>query len=147
VLLCAAPAFAASEFYITDGTRINGAFTNRNDDVFKLSETPYLFVSTDSSQLSLDTIWWNDVNDKTYTTSFGPSTDKSALLGLVFGNGTGEANKTVANWTVDGFLNNFDGSFTTKQAHFSFAPEPISSSLFLLGGASMLIKKRLKKRN
>jgi hypothetical protein len=133
------------DIYITDGTQSGGKYVDRTDTVFKLNETPYVYVKA-SPSITFASGLWNAPGWGIYFTDFGPSSEKETLMTLNWGDGFGKAEKTPGLWSVDSLvLYGFCKSEFEKN-HFSFAPEPVSSSLFLLGAGVMLAKRFRKRR-
>lgn len=150
VLMLATDALANVEIYVTDGTKVDSKYVNRDGSDFGLDETPYLYMLLEQQppipKLSFRGAFWNDPNAVSFFSSYGPSTNEEALLSLNWGNGLNEVSKTPGLWTVNSFYNYFDGTGGTKSTNFSFVPEPISSTLLLIGAGTLLMHQYRKKK-
>jgi hypothetical protein len=151
LLVSSGKVFAYESVYITDGTKSGGEYVNRSGTVFQFSETPYLYLLLKPNPLagkitSFSAGWWHDPDEGLHFTSSGPSTDEEALMTLSWGYGAGQVSKTAGLWTVNSFFSYENGTMGTQINNFSFAPEPVSSSLFLLGAGVMFIKGFRKRR-
>ena len=145
VFVLAVPAFADYQEWITDGTMVNGTYTNRTDSVFELSETPYVYMSLPSVISNVKSTWWNS-GDSWYYEGSGKGSNLTALFTLDWGNGAGQAPKTPGPWLAQADYS-APGSVGSKTLHFSFAPEPISAGLFLLGAAALFSSRKQEKKS
>lgn len=138
-----ASASSVYEAWITDGTMTGGQYTDRTDSVFSLTETPYVFISLPDSLSSVDNVkatWWNDGADWSFV-----GTDKSGSLTALLTLDWKTVTKTAGLWTVQADYS-APGSIGSKTLNFTFAPEPVSAGLFLLGGGALAFLRRKQKK-
>jgi hypothetical protein len=136
--------------YITDGsTYANGTYVDRTNTTFSLSENPELYVSL--ANLAYNTEWsfWGPNGTVLYT-----NTTSGKNLSWLDTPDWSTITKTPGLWEVTAQYyvlgTGRPGSETSKSfcgsttLPFTFAPEPISASLFLLGGAGLAIYRKRK---
>ena len=129
VFLSINSAFAAIDsFYTTDS---NGSTTAKS--TFSLNETPWLYVKVSDAVKNITSTWWNDPNGNSYDASLPGSTATTKWLTLSDWNTV----KTPGNWDINGSVFYRNGVCETAATKFTVTPEPISTALFLLGGATL----------
>ncbi len=139
VLICfaVAPAFANDSFdmFITDS---NGGLTNLTGHVFQEAESPWLYIHSPYAGLQVEASWWNDMVGHSYFVSSNIGTTQNVWLAPDWST----TPKTEGEWTVYGTYFGSNGQEQVGTAKFSFAPEPVSASLFLLGGLGLAVARR-----
>ena len=137
-------AHAAFDAYITDGSIVNGSYVDRSGGTFSLSESPMLFVNlTGLIQNGGASYWWAPAGDDPVYT--GSVVNVTSWLDKPDWNALG---RTPGTWAVEAVgsssIDCTNGACPVKDLSFNFAPEPISCSLFLLGGAGLALLRRKK---
>ncbi len=106
---------------------------------YDLNETPWLYLKLTESSLNFTGSWWNDPDNDVHFVSHGPTTDQKIWLSLDWGNV-----KKVGQWDVNAFYSAANGTYGSGDTHFTVTPEPISSLLFITGGATLALRRCLK---
>jgi hypothetical protein len=137
-------AHASFDAYITDGNISNGSYVDRTGDTFGLTESPKLFVNlTGLVQNGGASYWWAPVGDDPVYS--GSVVNVTSWLDTPDWNALGRSPGTWAVRAVGASaIDCTNGDCPVKDLTFKFAPEPISASLFLLGGAGLAIVRKKK---
>ena len=131
-------AFAAIDsFYTTDS---NGSSTPKS--TFNLNETPWLYVKLSDTLRHITSTWWNDPNGNSYDASLPGSNATPQWLTLSDWNTV----KTPGKWNVNGSLFYKNGVCETAETNFTVTPEPISTTLFLLGSGALAVGQYRRKK-
>ncbi len=135
-----ANAFASfDEIYMVDSS---GSTTSKG--TFGWDETPWLYLNLPSAGWNVTGSWWKDPDALYYFTGSSPSTDLEQWLTL----SDWASVRKIGDWNVNAAYFYSDGAFGTGSTKFAVVPEPISTILFLSGGALMggrlLIRRRRK---
>lgn len=124
------------------------------DSEFDINETPYLYVQVPFEGFSTTITWWVDENNNGFYAQFGPERTGNFLMSfedITFY----DMNEDEVSWEdikATGWWDiNADFSSPRQPGASAFtsfnvtAPEPASSALLLLGGATMAFVRRRKK--
>src|SRR3989338_5646677 len=128
------------EIYTVDN---NGSTTLQN--VYSMSQTPWLYLALPNQGFHFDVAIWTDPNNVLAAQTFGPSTSSQVWFSPFNWNSI----KQPGVWTIAAsylypFPTPSSGNGVTS---LTVTPEPVSSGLFLLGGAALAaagIRKKLK---
>jgi hypothetical protein len=140
---------------------ITGSFTaytvgkeNSTDPVpiFDWDETPWLYISLPYSGLNVVASWWESPSNNFYFVGSGPSYDQEIWLSLDSGFDSSGNPITwfdvrevdVWNITVGYFYS--DGKMDSTSVNFTVTPEPLSSILFVAGGATLAARFYWRRR-
>jgi len=132
-------AFADFEKIYTVGSE--GSTTPK--DSFDWDEQPWLYLELPSSNWNVTGSWWKDPDGTPYFTGSLPTTSDKIWLSL----DNWFTVREVGQWNVSAvyFYANPEDPVGGGFAKFTVTPEPVSSILFLVGGAS-LAATRLRRR-
>ncbi|MBI4848043.1 MAG: hypothetical protein HY808_05620 [Nitrospirae bacterium] len=111
---------------------------------FAPDETPYLYWKLPSSNISYILSWWTLEGTNTFYSKELLNTSGSDEIRLILDNWD-SINPKEGNWIVNAFYS-APGENTSCATSFTVTPEPISSVLFISGGAVFVIKRSLKRR-
>lgn len=109
---------------------------------YDLNETPWLYLKLPESSLNFTGAWWNDPDNNAHFVSQGPTTDQEIWLSLLDWSTVKEAGQ----WNVNAFYSAANGAYGTGSTSFTVTPEPLSSLLFIVGGATLACRCSLKSR-
>lgn len=143
VIAVSSRAFAAFDYYMTDKTPGDGTtYTDRSFQVFNLAEVPYLYLHVPGNDWSETVVasWWTNPYGEKFFESKGPKDKDDFFMTLNWD----DVGKTAGDWTVTGLFFADDGSSRKGTTGFTFAPEPVSAGLFLLGGGALALIRRKK---
>jgi hypothetical protein len=140
LLAVSQPAYAVQDTFYMYMTNADGSYATQT--TFSPTETPYLYIHSAFYTDQVMASFWNDPAGTTNTANFGPSTTRDKWLTLDWNT----VAKTPGQWTVNGY--NFDNNFNlaSGSTRFSITPEPISSTLFLLGAGALAARLRRKQK-
>lgn len=125
-------------FYTTDA---EGSATAKSN--FGWNEKPWLYVKLSENAKHLTSTWWNAPNGGSFDASIGNSSATTHWLSL----SNWASVKTIGTWTAYGNAFYNTGVISNASTNFSVTPEPISSGLFLLGGATLALRIHRKRKN
>ena len=130
------------QVHIVDSLGENSIF--RDGGTFQLSETPYLYFNVPNlEQITFGGSFWLDPTNKLDVTTPSQISGNDVWLSLDWKN----IAKTPGLWTVTGWYTHqgeSEGGFSTFS--FASAPEPVSTVLFLLGGATLAVRRAYKSK-
>jgi hypothetical protein len=131
--------------FITDTPYTGGNWWNYVDKSyteFLQTQTPYLFMHIPASQTveTYKSSWWSPTAATPQFVDIGPDGSHDLTLTLDWLS----VPKTPGPWSVDGIYSDFENPDVMKTTGFSFVPEPISASLFLLGGGALAVIRKKK---
>lgn len=136
-------AYAAFEVHMVDQVGKNSPSDFRDGDTFQLSETPYLYFNVPSLQsITFGGSFWLDPNNTLIATPAGQVSSGDIWMTLDWNS----ISKTPGLWTVQGWYMAHTGQGAADATTFRYAPEPISTILFLTGG-TVLVVRRLRRKN
>ena len=134
--------FAAN---MTDGVNLFA-----DNHTFALSDNPKLFIGMPAGSSDSFAFWFVgpsstfDANNNSFAYSASAELFNDSYITLPWG--TGNLTKAPGTWTAQVNHSPFDiDDCPSKTLHFNFAPEPISASLFLLGGAGLAFYRKRSK--
>jgi len=139
--------FADFEVHMVDALGKNQIADFRDDGDFQLSETPYLYFQIPDFDPNMQGIsfggsYWLDPEDAIFSTvPVTPNSNGEVWLTLDWNSVT----KTTGIWNVSGW---YSKPFTQTQndmTTFNYVPEPVSTTLFLLGGATLAVRRMRRK--
>lgn len=120
------------------------------EDEFTLTgEKPWLYMNIPGDPVlnGLAISWWDAPSNTQQELVYDGSVSSNQVW-LALDDATWDSIKEVGAWKVDGsysiVTNNFDVVQEKGSANFTVTPEPISSVLFLVGGAG-LVARRFRK--
>ena len=153
--LASSPAsYATDDLYSLYPVGGSGNAVEKN--VFTFDERPFLYVHLPESRLNFVSSFWNAPNGDFHFASHGPSVDQDIWLTL----SNWETARALGTWNVNaGYLfaeGDSEGackgscgagqtSFTVTESPFTVTPEPMSTSLFIVGGLTLAAMTRRKK--
>lgn len=131
------------------------------DTDFGLAETPWLFVSLPNTGLSFTSYWWTDGSATDFFTFTVPTTDQQSWYSFdsfTFNKYSGGVLQ-AGSWDWDSIKHtgpwNIKATYSyplppTSGGEYNYAfnvvPEPISATLFLLGGAAFVTRTYRRKK-
>jgi len=144
VLSFSANVFADFEVHMVDALGKNLASDFRDDGVFQLSETPYLYFNVaDLQKYTFGGSYWTDPNNMLDLTAPALVTGNDVWYTLDWST----VAKTPGTWTVEGWYKSAGiPNYTSDTVTFKYAPEPVSTTLFLLGGATLAVRRIRRKK-
>ena len=138
VFLSINSAYAAIDSFYTTG--------NTGDSVqkstFAWDETPWLYIKLSNSIKHFTSTWWNDPSGNSYDANLPTSNASTQWLSLPDWNSV----KTTGKWEINGNAFYPKGASDSATTNFTVTPEPISSALFLLGGATFVLGAYRKRK-
>lgn len=137
------PAFAAGQFTEIYTTGSNGGTAPKS--TFGWNETPWLYLKLPNPGLNVSSAWWQSPNSKYYFTSTEPNNNQERWLTLNNWNDV----KSSGPWSIDAsyfYANNPNNPIGNGKTTFVVSPEPISSILFLVGGAALIGSRKFRKK-
>lgn len=144
------PKAAAGDFAEFKMVAASGSTEDVLDNKFSLDQVPYLYVKAAEGatlgSLSRESTWQWLLSTTTYTvdTSYEDSIDSNGQEAWLAFNSTYWAEIVEeGDWRVTLNLSGYNGTtYFTVTSSPTVTPEPISSVLFLTGGAVLLLRKR-----
>lgn len=136
-------------FYTSD--TLGGSFV----DTFNKNQDIWLYINLPKTGLSLTTYWFTDPNSDPYLAYTDPTTLQASwykLNDLTYYTDTSDDEYTwdqivsVGDWNVAGTYSypgktNITGRY---EANFKVVPEPVSATLFVVGGIGLAVLRRKK---
>ena len=139
---------AFAKVSITDLYTVGSSGDTTLQDTFTWNEIPWLYFAVSGSNMNgtyTAESWWNDPGSPPtqYDVSgtYGKGTTQ-VWLSLADWNSA----KKMGLWTVDAKYSKSKSNSDTANTSFTVTPEPISSILFLTGGATLGFRRFWKKR-
>ncbi len=118
------------------------SFTLQPDATYGWTQKPWLHVNLPSSVLDYTIGWWSPESGSPIFNTFKVT---SGVTDVWHGISDWNSARALGKWNIR--LDYSSGSeFISKNASFTITPEPISSALFLLGGAGLISRRFLRKR-
>ena len=137
----------ASFFDIFKTTGAPGDTTEKT--IFALNETPWLYVRYPFLGVHVTEYGWKEVTDSTFSTNQVPPND---LMEDWYPLTNWEGVKKPGLWEVSGIfvyppIDSFPGDVgTPANTFFTVTPEPVSTLLFLTGGAVLAVRSSRRKK-
>lgn len=126
------------EIYMTDD---DGSFIKKNN--FGWNEQPWLYLLLPKAGLSTVNSWWEDPNKEYHlVTAVIEEYDDEIWLNLANWNTI----KKLGEWNVRASYFYATGEIGAGSTRFTVTPEPISSVLFLIGGAALVTRRYYRTR-
>jgi hypothetical protein len=137
-------AFADFEVHMVDALGKNLTTDFRDGGDFQLSETPYLYFNVeDLKKYTFGGSYWTDPVNELELTAPALVTGNDVWYTLDW---TSVA-KTPGTWTVEGWYKSAGiNNYTSDTVTFNYVPEPVSTALFLLGGATLAVRRIRKNK-
>jgi len=112
--------------------------------VFYWDQTPWLYLELPWAGLNFTGSWWEDPEGEFHFADNG--VDDSGNLEIWISLDNWDMVKSPGEWYIDAFTSYADGSILIGQTSFTVVPEPVSTVLFISGGATLLIRRFWKSR-
>ena len=128
------------DLYMTDSF---GSTTSQT--VFDWDDTPWLYLQFPEGGWNATVSWWEDTDSNYYFTGSTPSTEQDIWLSI----NNWDSIKRIGLWEVNAVFfhaNRSRPTFGFDSTSFTVNPEPISSILFVSGGATLAFRHYRKKK-
>jgi hypothetical protein len=114
---------------------------------YSWNQSPWLHFESPSSLFTYTVSWWNFTGDSLKTPSLEITSGTTSVWSGFSNFADWSAIRKAGNWTVRADYSTAGGAGTTGEIAFKVnaVPEPISSALFLLGGATLAVRQYRKK--
>lgn len=123
--------------YMTDSS---GSFISQT--IFDWGDTPWLYLKLPESGLNVTQSNWKDPDSNYYFIGSDPGTEQEIWLSL----NDWDSIKRTGLWEAEAVYSYASGSFSSGSTSFTVSPEPISSILFVTGGATLAVRHYRKKK-
>ncbi len=115
-------------------------------NVFTPTQKPWLLIKFDDTLTNPISRWTDPLGDKFKSTELVVSGKNKVWLSFTDDFWPGLGDDKIGKWNIRAFEKLDDGRSLIGTAHFTVIPEPISSTLFLLGGGALAIRVYRKRK-